>query len=73
MVTFPIDLFLADSDLEPLRLRLDEFFKGLTEWSPASNEFGLQFQPPHIVEAETEDKTFKNRSICTILILVTPI
>jgi hypothetical protein len=58
MVTFPIDLFLPDSDLEPLRRRLGEFFKGLTEWAPANNEFGLQFQPPHIVEAETGDQAF---------------
>jgi hypothetical protein len=34
MVTFPIDLFLPDSDLEPLSARRSEIYAGLTSWSP---------------------------------------
>jgi hypothetical protein len=58
MVTFPIELFLADSNLAPLRLKLDEFFHGLTKWSPENAEIGLQFQPPITVEVGTQDQAF---------------
>ncbi len=34
MVTFPIDLFLPDSDLTPLKSRRKEIYEILTGWSP---------------------------------------
>ena len=34
MVTFPIDLFIPDSDLAPLSERRAEVWEGLTSWSP---------------------------------------
>jgi hypothetical protein len=34
MVTFPIDLFIPDSDLAPLSERRQEIYEGLTSWSP---------------------------------------
>lgn len=34
MVTFPIDLFIPESDLEPITVRRREIYEGLTSWSP---------------------------------------
>jgi hypothetical protein len=34
MVTFPIDLFVPDSDLTPLSARRREIYEGLTTWAP---------------------------------------
>ena len=45
MVTFPIDLFLVESDLTPLEARKHEFFDGLTTWKPTAKEIGLQNAP----------------------------
>ncbi|MBU4001853.1 MAG: hypothetical protein KKB94_05995, partial [Proteobacteria bacterium] len=36
MVTFPMDLFLPGSELEPLKMRRREFYDGLTAWKPES-------------------------------------
>ncbi len=36
MVTFPMDLFLPDSDIAPIRKRRQEFYDGLTRWQPES-------------------------------------
>ena len=44
MVTFPIDLFLVDSDLEPVRLRKQEFYYGLTRWKAGVSETGLRLE-----------------------------
>ncbi|MCP5153125.1 MAG: hypothetical protein H6983_03100 [Ectothiorhodospiraceae bacterium] len=51
MVVFPIAPFLVDSDLEPVRARLDEVEAGLTAWKPASDRLGVQTPPPVTVEA----------------------
>lgn len=37
MVTFPMDLFLPGSELEPLKMRRREFYDGLTTWRPESS------------------------------------
>jgi len=36
MVIFPIESFLPGSDTNPVRLRKQEFYDGLTRWAPAS-------------------------------------
>jgi hypothetical protein len=36
MVTFPMDLFLPGSDIEPIRKHRQEFYDGLTRWQPES-------------------------------------
>jgi hypothetical protein len=42
MVVFPIESFLPGSDLEPIRLRKQEFYDGLTRWAPpASGDSGI--------------------------------
>ncbi|MEQ8195521.1 MAG: hypothetical protein RIB59_13635, partial [Rhodospirillales bacterium] len=42
MVTFPIDLFLVESDLSPVSDRIREFYDGLTIWQPAAKETGIR-------------------------------
>ena len=34
MVTFPMDLFLVESELSAIRANIDGFVAGLTEWRP---------------------------------------
>ena len=36
MVSFPISMFLAESDISPLKAGLDRFVDGLTTWTPQS-------------------------------------
>jgi hypothetical protein len=36
MVVFPIDVFLPGADLAPLESRREEFYRGLTQWTPAA-------------------------------------
>ncbi|MBN1662445.1 MAG: hypothetical protein JW943_02480 [Deltaproteobacteria bacterium] len=36
MITFPMELFLPGSDMEPIRKRRREFYDGLTAWKPES-------------------------------------
>jgi hypothetical protein len=36
MITFPMDLFLPGSDIEPIKKRRREFYDGLTTWKPDS-------------------------------------
>lgn len=38
MVTFPIDLFLPESELDPVTRRRQEIYGGLTHWSPAPSD-----------------------------------
>lgn len=37
MVTFPIEMFLPDADLSPLRARKGDFYAGLTNWTPVDS------------------------------------
>lgn len=42
MVTFPIDLFLPESDLGPMEQRRGEIYQGLTSWAPhLGNDSGI--------------------------------
>lgn len=34
MITFPIDIFLPGSNIEPIRKRRQEFYEALTRWKP---------------------------------------
>lgn len=37
MVTFPMPIFLPQSDIAPVRARKQEFYEGLTRWKPAGS------------------------------------
>ncbi len=52
MVTFPVDLFLVESDLTLLENRVDEFSEGLTAWQPAAKETGLRNAPMLSISGE---------------------
>ena len=54
LVTFPIEQFLADSDLDPVAQATDKFVAGLTAWSPAVTETGIRPAPALRVEAPEE-------------------
>lgn len=40
MVTFPIDVFLTESDLSPIEQEIDKIIEGLTGWEPKSKAQG---------------------------------
>jgi len=52
VVTFPIDLFMAESDLAPVETQGAEFAEGLTDWKPAATETGLRNAPMITVPGE---------------------
>jgi hypothetical protein len=47
MVTFPVNLFLVESDLTPVRESVDKFVDGLTKWEPSLKKKGI-LSPPKI-------------------------
>ncbi len=49
-VAFPIDLFLADSDISVVAARKREFYEGLTRWAPQSAKSGSTKPPLITVE-----------------------
>ena len=57
-VAFPIDLFLPDSDLAPVRARAHEFFDGLTQWRPESAAAEGGALPMIRVEGATYEDAF---------------
>ena len=58
MVSFPIDLFMAESDLAPVEGAGDDFAAGLTDWRPSATETGLRNAPMVTVPGEDyEDAT----------------
>jgi hypothetical protein len=58
MVTFPIDLFLTESDLGPVRARKQEFYRGLTTWRPHASETGLRNAPMISVPADSYEDAY---------------
>lgn len=52
MVTFPIDLFMAESDLAPVEEAASDFAAGLTDWRPTATETGLRNAPMITVPGE---------------------
>ncbi len=50
MVTFPIDLFMVDSNLSLVEQNLDKFIDGLTKWQPQGKGRGRGIlKPPRII------------------------
>jgi hypothetical protein len=41
MVVFPVDLFLVDSDISPIKENFDKFVYGLTKWEPKVKKKGV--------------------------------
>lgn len=63
-VAFPIDLFLADSDLAPISARKQEFYDGLTKWRPAAAATASNALPLIRVEGKTyEDALIKANNL----------
>jgi hypothetical protein len=60
MVTFPIDLFLIESDLSPLAANIDGFIEGLTTWEPTIKGLGLFEPPPEQVEGKDHEEALEN-------------
>ena len=52
MVTFPIDPFLVDSDLTPVKDKLHNFVEGLISWDAHAHQTGIQH--PSMVQIEAE-------------------
>jgi hypothetical protein len=52
MVTFPVSLFLVESDLTPVRESIDKFGDGLTKWEPAIKKKGVMTPPKIKVEGK---------------------
>ncbi|MEX2451935.1 MAG: hypothetical protein WD407_13850 [Rhodospirillales bacterium] len=58
MVTFPIDLFLAESDIASVKKRGEEFIDGLTHWKAAAGQTGLRNAPMIEIEGEDYEEAF---------------
>lgn len=52
MVTFPIDLFLTESNLALLETQGSQFAEGLTDWRPVTTETGLRNAPMVTIPGE---------------------
>ncbi|MBI4192023.1 MAG: hypothetical protein HY525_15965 [Betaproteobacteria bacterium] len=64
MVSFPIDMFLPDSDLAPLRARKREFYDGLTRWQSGFAQAAASAAPMLCVEgASYEDALIKANNL----------
>ncbi len=59
-MNFPVTLFLGESDLTPLKERLDEFVYGLTKWEPEVKELGIVTPPKVTVEGKDYEESFAN-------------
>lgn len=53
MVTFPIDVFLIESDLTPVENDKNKFIDGLLDWKPAADTKGIR--NAEMIDLETED------------------
>jgi hypothetical protein len=53
MVTFPMPIFLPDSDIAPVRDRKHEFYDGLTRWKPAAQ--APASERGHMISIEASD------------------
>jgi hypothetical protein len=50
-VSFPIDQFLVDSDLQPVREQAQDFVSGLVNWQPRSRATGMTVPPRVTIQA----------------------
>jgi len=60
MVTFPVALFLAESDLGPVKRNVDKFIEGLTKWEPTLKEKGRLKTPRVRVEGKDYEEAVAN-------------
>ncbi|MFC1908401.1 hypothetical protein ACFLXD_00775 [Chloroflexota bacterium] len=60
MVTFPIDLFLVESDLSPIEQNIDKFIEGLTKWESTITGKGLLKSPKVRVEGKDYKEAVTN-------------
>jgi hypothetical protein len=51
-VSFPIYLFLVDSDLTPVKENIDKFIDGLTKWQPSIKEKKALEPPPVTIQGK---------------------
>ncbi|MBC7779306.1 MAG: hypothetical protein H7125_04305 [Proteobacteria bacterium] len=59
LVSFPVDLFLPESDLTTVRARRQEFYEALTGWTPSRDYAAAGTGTPLVtVSAETHEQTF---------------
>jgi len=61
MATFPIDLFLVESDLSPIKKNIDKFVTGLTGWKPEVKRKGI-LKPPGV---KIDGKDYEE-AVCTM-------
>ena len=52
MVSFPVNLFLIESDVSPVKENIDKFVDGLTKWEPTVKKKGIMMPPKVRVEGE---------------------
>ena len=58
MIEFPMELFLPDSDISPLKERKKEILEGLTLWKPRLSNASATESPMIQIEAESNDAGF---------------
>jgi hypothetical protein len=58
MVVFPVNLFLVESDLSPVKENIDKFIDGLTKWQPTIKEKKLISPPMITVEGKDYEQAF---------------
>jgi len=59
-VNFPVTLFVAESDLTPLKERIEEFTYGLTKWEPEVTETAILTPPKVTVEGKDYEEAVAN-------------
>jgi hypothetical protein len=57
-VIFPVSLFLAESDLSPVKENIDKFIAGLTKWQPKIKEKTMITPPKVTVEGKDYEEAF---------------
>lgn len=60
MVSFPVSLFLVESNLNPLEQNIDKFVAGLTKWEPAIKKKGIMMPPKVKVEGKNYEDALAN-------------
>jgi hypothetical protein len=60
MVTFPLELFLVESDLNPIAHKLDAFIEGLTKWEPKIKGLTLWKQGLERVDGKDYEEALEN-------------
>ena len=58
MVSFPVSLFLVESNLNPIKENIDKFVAGLTKWEPTIKKKGVMMPPKVKVEGKDYQDAF---------------